>query len=479
VPKMVLGQGDGHGRAGISLLSLTVGLHAHSADARLTTASTFADLRPGYLELVDTLPEEEAGCGLVDDNKFGFLLRTPALSAVNDQELVLEFMGGGACRDFYSCTLKSSGWSGGETTSLWISENLAMNSIVQATVPVEGCTIPIVGGEMWNWCDERHPYKRWTSIVVPYCTGDIHLGNATRTYVNGSSTETVRHRGAVNARVVLRWVKKVFPNLKRIVVAGGSAGGFAAIVWSAHLADMYPEARVAAFSDSAMHFPGPSNVSYTSMQLLQASWNFLNPLTNVPWLAAFNSQTILTQGFAIYRSFLQDLIPHYAGRLTVGILTSLDDPSAMMFWKLLGGTTADWKPAVIEELHGLEQSLSPVILRTFILAASAHHITSMGGLDMHTTEAQGVGLTSWMQALIECDDPAASARVWVPSAGTRATYTGNMALNCTEPVLNIPGPSQRPGTSNSALANPANAALPRLRWATLLATMLAVLLCAD
>jgi len=474
----------GNCQANVALFSVIVGLHARTATAavRLTTASTFADLRPGYIELIETLPEEHAGCGLVDDSKFSFILRTPALTEVNDQELVLEFMGGGACWSFDTCTAKSRGWNGRETTSTWISENLAMQSIVQATVPVEGCTLPIVGGEMWNWCNDAHPYKRWTSIVVPYCTGDIHMGNATTTYFSSNSiinvSETVRHRGAVNARVILRWMKKVFPNLKRIVVAGGSAGGFAACLWSAVVADMWPEARVAGLSDSAMHFPGPSNVSVTAMRMLQTNWNFLNPLTYLSWSSVFtgqgNGSNILSQDFPIYRGTLQDLIPHFSGRLTVGILTSLNDLSAIGFWRLLGGEFSDWKPAVIEELHGLEQSLSPIVLRTFILAAEAHHITSGGGLDMYSTKSQGVGLISWMKALVDCNVPAASGQVW--AVGSRATYTGNMAVNCTEPVLNIPRPVQRPGQGSIPVL--ASTACTGLHWATVLA-MMAALLCAD
>ena len=65
-------------------------------------------------------------------------------------------------------------------------------------------------------------FTEYTSIVVPYCTQDIHIGDQTITYEEGL---TMNHRGGHNTMGVLRWVFKNFPNPSRIFLTGCSAGG--------------------------------------------------------------------------------------------------------------------------------------------------------------------------------------------------------------------------------------------------------------
>ena len=93
-------------------------------------------------------------------------------------------------------------------------------------------------------------------MVVPYCTGDVHLGARAETYTiaGGSGNPrsfTIQHRGQVNTMAVLRWIYANFTGPREIFVTGSSAGGVATPFYAGVLAQHYPNARVVALGDDA------------------------------------------------------------------------------------------------------------------------------------------------------------------------------------------------------------------------------------
>ena len=52
--------------------------------------------------------------------------------------------------------------------------------------------------------DPAAPEHADTHVYVPYCTGDLHWGNATVRYQEGV---TIEHRGAVNAQAAVDWLQ--------------------------------------------------------------------------------------------------------------------------------------------------------------------------------------------------------------------------------------------------------------------------------
>ena len=95
-------------------------------------------------------------------------------------------------------------------------------------------------GEMiWNagLSDPNSPeFSLYTHIYLPYCTGDLHWGDADVTYEPGL---TVRHRGGENARVAIQWMVRNFAEPEQLFVTGCSAGSYASIFWGAKIAEMY------------------------------------------------------------------------------------------------------------------------------------------------------------------------------------------------------------------------------------------------
>jgi hypothetical protein len=72
--------------------------------------------------------------------------------------------------------------------------------------------------------DEKNPFRTWTQVYIPYCSGDLHSGSVPF----GEGYEGKAHWGYQNISLVL---KSLVPSLKdadKIIVAGSSAGGFGA-----------------------------------------------------------------------------------------------------------------------------------------------------------------------------------------------------------------------------------------------------------
>lgn len=74
-----------------------------------------------------------------------------------------------------------------------------------------------------------NPFANAHHAFIPYCTGDVFSGSTQVKFKNG---KTMYFQGHTNMKMFLNRLKSTFPNLKRVVIAGSSAGGFgAAINW--------------------------------------------------------------------------------------------------------------------------------------------------------------------------------------------------------------------------------------------------------
>jgi membrane associated rhomboid family serine protease len=153
-------------------------------------------------------------CG--DGTNFGFFVTKPIQRKANDQKILIEFMGGGACWDDETCGYNE------EVTTF----PEALNDFVGYSCSEVAYSVQNLGGYPISMlCDQSigdTDFTEYNTIVVPYCTQDIHLGDQTITYDEGL---TMNHRGGHNTMGVLRWIFKNFGNPSHIFLTGCSAGG--------------------------------------------------------------------------------------------------------------------------------------------------------------------------------------------------------------------------------------------------------------
>ena len=105
---------------------------------------------------------------------------------------------------------------------------------------------------IFDFGDPRNPLAGYSFVYVPYCTGDIHVGNATTTY---APDVIVEHRGYPNGLIAVEHLASTYPAATEVVVTGISAGSAAAPLYAGLVADTLPEARIVSLADSSGGYP--------------------------------------------------------------------------------------------------------------------------------------------------------------------------------------------------------------------------------
>jgi len=153
--------------------------------------------------------------------------------AVNPDEgpdVLLYLDVGGICWDAVTCVTEHAAFSG-PFGPLEFEEELriAPGSVIDRAVP-------------------ENPFRAATLVFVPYCTGDAHAGDAAWQY--RGARRLFHHQGRVNLAAALAWAKANLPSPRKVAVAGGSGGGFGALLAFDEVKRAWPDARGYLVDDS-------------------------------------------------------------------------------------------------------------------------------------------------------------------------------------------------------------------------------------
>lgn len=199
--------------------------------------------------------------------------------------MVISFEGGGACWDYATC----SGQAG------------ALGAAHPNGIPDDYIHDfePMYVSPLINGADPGIPFRAKNNIAtngfdmvyVPYCTGDVHVGNRVVTYTDPSGQQppiTFRHNGYNNSLAILGFLHGRFPTINKLVVTGFSAGGVAssAVFYQARRTLVPTKAYL--LNDSGPIFPAP-NATYNSRplhDLIKSQWNLQSLYDQLP--ASFN-----------------------------------------------------------------------------------------------------------------------------------------------------------------------------------------------
>jgi hypothetical protein len=139
-----------------------------------------------------------------------------------------------------------------------------------------------------------NPFKDYSYVYVPYCTGDVHGGNKVATL----GSNTAHFVGFENMHNYLERIVPTFPTADRVVIAGSSAGGYGAAInwWQTQQA--FGKVRVDLIDDSGT--PLPPDALGSSASMVQT------------WATAWGLDATLPPGCKGCSSDLTQLIPFYA-----------------------------------------------------------------------------------------------------------------------------------------------------------------------
>ena len=153
-----------------------------------------------------------AGSVCSDGSETGIGVETPATPG---GDVLVFLMGGGACFDTLSCFV-----AGLATPGPYGSSQL------QADIT------RLEPGSIFDRSVATNPYKDFTFVFVPYCTGDVHTGDKVQRAGSGAFVGAPRDwyfKGRVNLAADFAWLAANLEAPSRIVVAGSSAGGFGSL----------------------------------------------------------------------------------------------------------------------------------------------------------------------------------------------------------------------------------------------------------
>ncbi|KAL4134268.1 hypothetical protein PRIC2_004577 [Phytophthora ramorum] len=146
-------------------------------------------------------------------------------------KVLLYFQGGGACVDKYTCNFA-------------LQCQLGANPLITTTAKVDNSGIMDRGAE-------GNPFNDWNIVFLPYCTGDLFVGNQHLEPFESPYNQALDNKqclgqnrsmhlnGYNNAKAVLDWALENFPSPEQLVIGGYSAGSLGAQLWSARVAEMW------------------------------------------------------------------------------------------------------------------------------------------------------------------------------------------------------------------------------------------------
>jgi Pectinacetylesterase len=364
--------------AGIGLVAAAVGMAAlagplgrgagepvrGAADSRApatspgpTASPSPAGTRPATWQRVE--PGGRTRCGR--GGRFAFWARPGA-----PDRLLVFFQGGGGCWDYRSC---------------------APGTAVFDDRVDDGDDPSVGGAGVLDLDDPRNPFRGWSVLYVPSCTGDVYAGDAVRTYraADGRAV-TVHHRGHVNAVAALDWVARRVPEPRRVFVTGCSAGSIGSILHASRVIGQYPRAQVAQLGDSLGYlFSRPTDLrSLWGADRLLAGWT--------P-----RARAVPPARFTMPR-FYRAVASHHP-RASFAQVNFYDDAVQRRFHEATGGAPGEFRRALLGNLAAI-RSGSPNF-RSCLLEGSTH--CALPRPDFYRLRSGGVPLRDWVAALAEGD----------------------------------------------------------------------------
>jgi hypothetical protein len=286
--------------------------------------------------------------------------------------VVIDFRGGGACWNALTCS--------------------AGDSIFKETAdPDEFILDETVGEGIYAHGNPENPFKDWHHVYIPYCTGDVHWGDAERTYQSGDQTFTIRHKGGVNARAVLEWFYQNVPSPEKVFVTGCSAGAYGAIMWSSHIRNHYRSSKVYQFADS-----GAGVITDTFFQESFPQWN---AEASYPKFIPNVDPADFTQLPQLYTLIGQTYRDMFLSQYN----TNFDDNQHFYYSVMGGGDAFEWSQKM--RAHVGEIEMATTNFSSYIAPGYQHCILPYA--NFYDVESNGVRLVDWLSDAVS-DTPVES-----------------------------------------------------------------------
>lgn len=338
---------------------------ASSAESKADTATTAPVAETAPAEVADAGPEwrkvaTTPNCECSDGSEFHFWVHRGT-----SERVVFYLEGGGACFSAETC--------GPNTPSY--TRNLQDD---------DGDSPASTG--IFDLTNDKNPFKDDSIVFVPYCTGDLHLGNATHDYGGGV---VIEHNGAANGGTALTATAALFPDAAEVVVAGSSAGSAPTPVYAGLAQDLFPDAKVTAIADASGAYPGTEAITLA----VSAFWGTNAALP--PWPETAGDPQVAWSLPGLYVQATK-----HAPKVTFAKIDTAYDETQQSFVNLAGFPGDD----LLTMIDGNTKQATDggAKIHTWVGPGELH--TILGRPELYTTEVEGNSLLEWITALVDGDD---------------------------------------------------------------------------
>jgi hypothetical protein len=384
----------------VALFLAVVGLLPASVFAQ-EDLPVWGDLPAGEWTMIPTGGETICSNG----DPYAFFVR-PA--AQQSEKLLIHFQGGGACWFGAICDLQ---------TNPTYDPN------------IDEMDNPANYDGIFNFKNAENPFSDYNMVFVPYCTGDVLIGNKDTTYAVKRGDENgeiiIHHRGYVNTTTVLDWTYENVINPETVFVTGCSAGAIPAPFYTQFVAEAYPDARIEELGDAAGSYRNPILAETVFTQ-----WGTVDALPE-----NYSDEAVDTLTFEDFYSHTAAMFPN----ISLTEYNTAEDEVQAGFLQISGLAGVSMKDLQEANFEDILASGEDVDFHTFTAGGKSHCITPTA--DFYTYSVNGMSFRDWMAALAageevetiactECDAP----ELIEPMSGTTSPDMSTAEPDAVEPM---------------------------------------------
>lgn len=235
---------------------------------------------------------------------------------------------------------------------------------------------------IFDFSNPMNPFANYSFVFVPYCTGDVHIGNATTDYGDGV---VVEHKGYVNGSTALDAMATLFPDATELVVTGESAGSVPTPLYAGMASDLLPAARITVLADGSGAYPDVPGIN----AVIGSAWGTMNAVPAWPENEGVTPETWSFPGLFVK-----------AGTHDPEITFARHDyafDETQVFFAGLAGIPADDLVSLIDQ-NEAQVEAGGVTLWSYITPGSSHTVLHTD--NFYTETVNGVLLVDWVTALV-------------------------------------------------------------------------------
>lgn len=358
------------------------------AVALIPAAAQDSDL-PGFDDLTagewTQIPVDDAVC--LYDTDYSFFVR-PA--DVETDKLMIYFQGGGACWDGLTCG------SVGQFASQY---------------DVSDDEMAVYTAGLFDYENESNPVTDFHAVFVPYCSGDIHSGDAEMTFdlpeamqTDDAADVSVIFNGVDNTSQVLDWVYANFLEPEQVLITGCSAGGYGAATHAPFIMQNYAGIPAVLVSDASNGVLYPGWNGLETWEVVDELPDFVEDFTDITWedysttlQFIATSQAFPDNVFAQYNTFLDQVQIGFYG-LMQNVFVTEDN---------FADIAQEWSTGLLTNLATIEA------------ASDNFYAYTAGGLvhcvvnrpEFYSYSVDGLTVSDWVSGLLAGDPQTVSCDV--------------------------------------------------------------------